>query len=93
MIFFILRIIFNTTLILNNKYNNDLYSQFNLLINYIAELFNFQTDFNNRFKEIFTDAKRVNIYSLLQNKELFIDILGHHVNLNFFDPSILINEL
>ncbi len=93
LIFFILRIIFNTTLILNNKYNHNLYNQFNLLISYIIELFNFQTDFNIKFKEIFTDARRVNIYSLLQNKELFIDILGHHVNLNFFDPSILINEL
>ncbi len=93
LIFFILRILFNTFLIHNDHYNLDLYNHYHNIIEYLVSIFAIKPEFNNVFMQTFRDARRVNIYTLLQNKELFINILGNEMNLNLFNPTNLIESI
>jgi hypothetical protein len=55
----------------------------------LLKIFKIKYDYYEKYSNKYKSAKASNVFNLIQNKELFIKILGDRINLNNFNPMNL----
>ncbi len=91
LLIFIFGVIFNT-LIIDNIDSESLYinnPHYQDILIKIGEIFNFNDNYQIIFKDKFKKATWYNVFSITSNKQIFQDVLGTNINLQYFIPSEL----